>query len=245
MYDPGQNSVVITEMPDINMDQQMNYADIIEKFLNESDVTFSGMETIDGRDTFIMILEPKEEVTSNAIFTGNLKVWVDEETWLPLKYDMYDNEGNVIVAEIPEGAEVSTINLNEFAVPENITLEEAKNKADFGLLLPSYIPEGYEFDHASFLDYSELPSASQVQRVTFVYTNGNSGLRITEVFYEDGFPGPTEFSDSEIVDFNGHSGDLVEIYGDYLLRWDVNGVELTITGPLDKDEILTIAGSMN
>ncbi len=264
-YDPQQNSVLVMEMPDIDLDQEINYVDLIANFLNESDVSFSGMEKIDGRDTFIMILEPKEEVPSAGPFTGNIKVWVDEETWMPLKYDMYDTDGNVIVSvevrnlqvnagisdevfefEIPEGAEVSTINMNEFALPEEMTLEEAQEKADFEILLPSYIPEGYEFDHALLFDNSEFASGKQVmQRVTLLYTNSDSRLHITEVFYESGFPGPTEFSVSENVDVNGSPGDFVEVYGTNMLRWDVDDIELMISASLDKDELVEIAGSMN
>ncbi|UGV40265.1 outer membrane lipoprotein-sorting protein [Methanococcoides orientis] len=264
-YDPRQNSVVIMEMPDLDLDQEINYAGLIAQFLNESDVSFSGMEKIEGRNTFIMNLEPKEEVPSAGPFTGNIKVWVDEETWMPLKYDIYDTDGNVIISvevrnlqvntgisdevfefEIPEGAEVSTLDMNEFALPEDITLEEAQEKADFDILHPSYIPEGYDFDHASLFDNSEFASGSQVlQRVTLVYINGDSQLHITEIFYEAGFPGPTEFPGSESVDVNGSPGDFVEVYGNKMLRWDVDDIELVITASLDKDELLEIAGSMN
>ncbi len=264
-YDPRQNSVVVMEMPDVDLGQELNYAGLIANFLNESDVSFSGMEKIDGRNTFIMTLGPKEEESSGSIFTGNIKVWVDEETWMPLKYDIYDPDGNVIISaevrnlqvntgisdevfefDIPEGAEVTTIDMNEFALPEDITLEEAQEKADFEILLPSYVPEGYEFDHASLFDNSEFTSGSQVlQRVTLMYKNDDSNLHITEIFYESGFPGPTEFSGSESVDVNGSPGDFVEVYGNKMLRWDVDGIDLTITGSLDKDELLEIAGSMN
>lgn len=262
-YDPHQNSVVIMDVPHIDMD--MDYAGLIARFLNESDVSFSGIEKIDGRTSFIMILEPKEEGPSDAIFTGNLKVWVDEETWMPLKYDMYDHEGEVIVSvevrdlqvntgvsddvfefDIPESAEVSTLDMNEFTLPEEMTLEEVQEKANFDILLPAYVPVGYGFDHALVFDNSGFATGSQVmQRVTLVYINGDSQMSISEVFYESGFPGPTEFSVSESVDVNGSPGDFVEVYGNNMLRWDVNGIDLTISASMDKDELLEIAGSMN
>ena len=262
-YDPHQNTVVIMDVPHIDMD--MDYVGMISQFLNESDLSFSGIEKIDGRTSFIMILEPKEEGSSDAIFTGNLKVWVDEETWMPLKYDMYDNEGNVIVSvevrdlqvntgisddvfefEIPEGAEVNTLDMNEFALPEEMTLEEAQDKADFDILIPAYVPEGYVFDHALVFDNSGFATGNLVmQRVNLVYINGDSRMSISEIFYESDFPGPTEFSVSETVDVNGSPGDFVEIYGNNMLRWDVDGIDLTISASLDKDELLEIAGSMN
>ena len=263
-YDPQQNSVMVMEMPDIDRDQEIDYGNLIAQFLNESDVSFSGIEKIEGRNTFIMDLEPKEEVPSAGPFTGNIKVWVDEETWMPLKYDMYDTDGNVIISaelrdlkvnsgisdevfefEIPEGAEVSTIDMNEFALPEDITLEEAKEKADFHILLPSYVPDGYELDHVSLFDNSEFASGNQVlQRITLVYIDGDSKLHINEVFYESGFPGPTEFSVSENVDVNGSPGDFVEIYGNNMLRWDVDDIEFMISASLDKDKIVKVAESM-
>ncbi|NPE27831.1 outer membrane lipoprotein-sorting protein [Methanococcoides sp. SA1] len=262
-YDPQQNSVVVMEIPDLDL--EINYGDIIAQYLNESDISFSGMKKIEGRNTFIMNLEPKEEVPSAGPFTGNIKVWVDEETWMPLKYDMYDTDGNVIVTvevrnlkinsgisdevfefEVPEGAEVSTIDMNEFALPEDITLEEAQDKADFHILLPSYVPDGYELDHASLFDNSGFASGSQVlQRVTLVYINDDSQLHITEVFYESGFPGPTEFSGSESVDVNGSPGEFVEVYGNKMLRWDVDDIELIISASLNKDDIVKVAGSMD
>ncbi|AKB86116.1 outer membrane lipoprotein-sorting protein [Methanococcoides methylutens] len=262
-YDPHQNTVVIMGVPHIDM--EMDYTGMISQFLNESDISFSGIEKIDGRNSFIMVLEPKEECPSDAIFTGNLKIWVDEETWMPLKYDMYDNEGNVIVSvevrdlqvntgvsddvfefEIPEGAEVSTLDMNEFVLPEEMTLEEAQENADFDILIPAYVPEGYEFDHALVFDNSGFATDNQVmQRVTLVYINADSNLFIEEVFYEPGSPGQAEFRVSESVDVNGSPGKLAELFGDYLLQWEVDDIDLTISGPLDSDEILEVAESMN
>ncbi|NOQ48874.1 MAG: outer membrane lipoprotein-sorting protein [Methanococcoides sp.] len=264
IYDPHENTVIQMEMPDTPEDIQIDYVGMIGGILNESDVSFSGLEEFDNRTVYVMRLRPKEE-TENPLFASNVKVWIDKETWMPLKYEIYDEDENPMISfeirnlkvntgisddefefEIPDGAEVEVIDLNEIKPPEEMTLEEAKDTAGFDILLPSYIPDGYEFDHALFSNNSAALVDDQVfERVTLVYENGDEWLHISEVFFGTGSSDMAVMGDAETVSINGSEGKFVAFTQTNLLRWTTGDIELTITGMVDKDEIVKVAESMN
>lgn len=261
-YDPHENTVMQMEMPDMSEDIQMDYVGMIGGILNESDVSFSGLEEFDNRTVYVMRLRPKE--SENPLFASNVKVWIDKETWMPLKYEIYDEDENPMISfeirnlkvntgisddefefEIPDGAKVEVIDLNEIKPPEEMTLEEAKDTAGFDILLPSYIPDGYEFDHALFSNSSATFEDEVFERVTLVYKSGDDWLHISEVFYETGSSDTSVMDGAETVSINGSEGKFVAFTQTNLLRWAKGDIELTIMGMVDKDEIVKVAESMN
>ncbi|WP_341537194.1 outer membrane lipoprotein-sorting protein [Methanosarcina barkeri] len=91
--------------------------------LNDTNVSLLGVEKLDNRETYLLNTNPKETGKSAAQYYT--KVWVDKETWMPLKYEMYDSSGNLtakveiwdlkvnsgipdseFVFNIPDGAEI-------------------------------------------------------------------------------------------------------------------------------------------
>lgn len=94
------------------------------------------MEEIDGRPAYLLETSPKEEEEGFKLADG-MKIWVDKETWMPLRYEMYDSDGDLVmeleihdleintgiqdsefVFEVPEGATVKTVDLDSFKLPE-------------------------------------------------------------------------------------------------------------------------------
>mgnify|MGYP000453844998 CR=1 FL=1 len=67
----------------------------------------------------------------------------------------------------------------------------------------------------------------------------------TENVFEDE-PQTSPIMDSaEVVSINDVEGKLVTIYDDYkMLQWEIGNIQLTLSGSLDKEELIQIAESM-
>ena len=255
-YIPQQNTVMIMEMPEIPEQNEQDYLQLIGMMMNESDFSLAGIEKVDGRTTYAIDMSPKDE-SGDLGMLGDMKVWVDKETWMPLKMDMKDADGNPMISveyrnfqtntgisddefqfEVPEGAKVQTLNMDEVLMPQAMTLEEAGEEATFDILVPSYLPDGYEFDNAMVIQ-------GFVETVSLTYKNGDERLGISETVFEDE-PQTSPIMDSaEVVSINDVEGKLVTIYGDNkMLQWEIGNIQLTLSGSLDKEELIQIAESM-
>jgi len=256
IYSPQQNTVMIMEMPEIPEQNEQDYLQLIGTMMNESDFSLAGIEKVDGRTTYAIEMSPKNESSDFGMF-GDVKMWVDKETWMPLKMDMKDADGNPMYSveyrnfqintgisddefqfEIPEGAKVKTLSMDELLTSQGMTLEEARDEATFDILVPSYIPDGYEFEDA-------MIGQGFVESVSLTYKDGDVVLYISESVFE-GEPQTSPIMDSaEDVSINDVGGKLVTIYGDNkMLQWEIGNVQLTLSGSQDKEELIQIAESM-
>ena len=67
---------------------EIDYLRFFNETLNEYNVSLLGKEIIDGRNTFLLEAEPKgNEGDDQEILIDRMKIWVDDETWIPLKYE--------------------------------------------------------------------------------------------------------------------------------------------------------------
>ncbi|TQD23499.1 outer membrane lipoprotein-sorting protein [Methanolobus vulcani] len=258
IYYPDANKVTIMTMPEVFDDLEMDYSLIIGDILNETDVSLEGTEEIDGRDTFVLTLIPKE---NESLYGSDMKVWIDEGTWTPLKIEMgVDDTYHVIVEyrdfevntgisddefefEIPEGAEVTEIDDFDDLLPVSMTLDEAQNLSDNEIITPSYLPEGYELSSVMFSNTSIVANIDE--SVTLMYSYDNNGIVITESFYNGEIDQNSIMLESETVSVNGNEADLYSMYGDSLmLQWEIENAMVTLSAPLDRDELILIAESM-
>ena len=259
-YDPTSNQVTILALPETAEDFEMDYASAIGSLLNETDVSLLGTEEVDGRDTFVLMLDSKED---DGPLSSDIKVWVDEETWTPLKIKMGTEDTYQIIVEyrdfevntgvsddvfefeIPEGAEVIEIDDFDDLLPVDMTLEEAQDASEFEILVPLYMAEGYELDHVTYSDNSL--TAGLKESVTLFYSNDEELILVSESFYEsEKYSNPlSSMMESETVSINGVEGDLYSMYGDsIMLQWESGDVMMSISGTLDTSEIVQIAESM-
>ncbi len=125
---------------------------MIRKLAESQTVTLLGAETVKGRDCYHLVFS--REVP--AVTAGELisHLWIDQGTWLPLVEELYDAESRLVqrtemfdlhineglpdelfALEIPEGFELETKDLrgDRAAVPETVTLEEARKRVPFPL----------------------------------------------------------------------------------------------------------------
>jgi hypothetical protein len=248
-------------LPDTPEISEFDYANAIGSLLNETDVSLEGTEELDGRDTFVLMLVPKE-VEEESPFNSDTKVWVDEETWTPLKIEMgTDDTYHIIVEyrdfevntgisddefefEIPEGAEVTEIDDLEDLLPVSMALDEAQEISEFEILVPSYVSEGYELDHVSYSKNSLVSNLKE--SITLFYSNEEEQILVSENFYEgEKETDSLSILESETVSVNGEDADLYSMYGDSLmLQWETDDAILSISASLDRDEIIKIAESM-
>ncbi|MCM1987680.1 outer membrane lipoprotein-sorting protein [Methanococcoides seepicolus] len=263
-YNPDQNSVMVMNlgsMGDFDA-SQMDYTGMMQDLLDENDLTLDAIDTVDGRDSYVISIKPNDNSTSGLVV--DMKTWIDKETWMPLKFEMYDDEGNLMIVteyrdfevntgipdsefefEIPEGAEVVTFDSLEDLIPEEVTLEEAQELSEYDVLVPSYIPEGYEFEDATVNNNTQFSGEIQ-EIVSITYSKDFESLHIREIFYEEESPTIME-NGGKIVDINGYEGQLVSspLGDDYAsLSWNKGNTKMIINGPVGSDELIKIAESM-
>lgn len=136
---------------------------------NNSKVFLSGAEKIKGKDAYLLEFIPEEE---HELYLLRTKIWIDKKTWLPARYELYDNRGMLAVEidildlktnsaildsefefEVPKGARVKTLSLEDYKIDlEKLALEEAEQRAGFEVLTPAYLPEGYVFNHSTIFN---------------------------------------------------------------------------------------------
>ncbi len=243
-YDSQQNTVMIMELPEM---PEQDYLQFIEMMMDESDFSLESVEKFDGRTAYIIDMASKDESD------WGMKMWVDKETWMPLKMEMKDADGNLMYSieyrnfqtntgipdeefqfEIPEGAEVKT--MEESMEEEKITIEEAQANASFDILEPTYLPSGYEFDNVYMADPKHNDTMKHL-----TYTNGKDSFELVE---DIGLGiGRNLLESAENVTINGQEGKLLE--GGRSLFWTIGDIGLIIhSGSLSKDEMIRIAESV-
>jgi len=251
MYYPAENQVITVEVPEIDQPFETDPVEFIEEVLNNSETSLLGSEIIDGRSTYVIDMIPKE--TGKLFLHGKTIFWVDKETWMPLKIEMYDNEGKLVNTmeyknieintgvpdsvfkfKIPEGAEVKT--MEESMEEEKMTIEEAQANASFDILEPTYLPSGYEFDNVHMGD----PKHNDTM-IRLTYTNGEDFLDLDE---DIGLEiGRNLLKSAENVTINGQEGKLIE--EGRALYWTIGDIGLILhSGSLSKNEMIKIAESV-
>ncbi len=265
VYDPAIDAVIIdslvssdTSAIDYTGIPAIDYTSLISGMLNESHVSMEGLERIDDKDTYIISIEPKDNSSDEGDVTDG-KVWIDKETWMPLKIEMSrDDEEQVLVEyqnfkfnsgisdeefefEIPEGANVFDLRRR----PVKMTFEEAQGISEFEMNIPSYIPEGYEPDNVQFSNNSLATGLKE--SFTLIYSGAEDNIAISEHFYE-GERDSSSFPiwEAETVFVNGAEANLYTMDGDNKwLEWETGYVTIHIRGSLDTEEIIKIAESMD
>jgi outer membrane lipoprotein-sorting protein len=251
-YDPAKNQVTKMALPE-DMPSEMDYTQIVRDLLDENDISLEGIEDVGGRSTYVIEATPKNE--SNREFISKTRVWVDRENWMLLGIEMYDADGNPMVNveyrditfntgvldsefifEIPEGAEVVETSLEDM-MPKEMTLEEARANLTFDLKTPAHLPEGYEFDHAIVI-------GGEQEVVVLQYTNGDVRLHLSEWIGDDAEQSGMTMGEPEMVSINGTDGEFTSMFGMNTLRWSADGIDYSLSGAIEKDELVKVAESL-
>lgn len=132
----------------------------------------------------------------------------------------------------------------------NITFEQAKQISNNSIMIPSYLPEGYEMQSMCLVNGtssgSDFSGYSQL-----VYTNGNGVF-----FVEEDFSGTKEFtfeapaSDDDVkvekLTIGGHEGELRILHNETRkVSWDADGIRVSVLShSFEKNELVRIAESV-
>ncbi|WP_155398510.1 LolA family protein, partial [Methanosarcina mazei] len=146
LYDPETNVVQKIIVPE-EYQFEIDYFKLFNDTLSEYNISVHGNDTIDGRIVYFLEAKPKEG-REESILIDEINIWVDEETWIPLKYEIYQGKQRMeieiqnlkintgvqdseFVFDIPEGAEVVTMNFEDL-LNKNMSEEQIKVTADGG-----------------------------------------------------------------------------------------------------------------
>lgn len=252
-YDPKKNEVTKMDMPKINMTtSEQDYTKSIKELLNQTDISYQGTEKFEGRSVYNIKASPKN---GSMLMGIHYSMWVDSETWMPLKMEMFDKNDKLMTSieyrdikfntgipdsefefKVPEGAKVVTRELP--APPKQMTLEEVRKEVNFTVLSPSYLPEGYVFESATVFKYDKM------EIVSLTYQKGSQMFLLSEKLKDDTNKAP-DFGDVEKVSINGAEGKIMSGFGESkMLTWNIGNLELMLSDPLSKEEMIKIAGSI-
>jgi len=255
MYDPAKNQVTTMELPDMGDEPfEIDYTSIVKDLMDENDISYKGTENVGGRSAYVIEATPIDE--ANRKFISRTRVWVDRENWMLLGTEMYNADGNPMVKveyrditfntgiqdsefifEVPEGATVVEESFED-RMPETMTLDEARANLTFDLRTPSYLPEGYELDdHA-------MVTGGEREVVSLKYINGDERLYLSEWISDDTEQSGMIRGEPEIVSINGTDGEFTSVFGMNTLRWSADGIDYSLSGGLEKDELVNVAESM-
>ena len=248
-YDPEKNQVSKMTLPEDDP-FDMDYTELVKDLMDRNDISYNGTEDLYGRSTFVIEATPKNETDHS--FISKTRVWVDCENWMLLGMEMYDQDGNPTVKvqyrdvtfntgipdsefifEIPEGCEVVEESF-EYMMPEEMTLEEARANLSFDVRTPSYLPDGYEFDHAKIFG----------EEVSLIYTNGSEQLCLREHVSDAVDQPEPKMNESEVVSINGVDGEFISTFGVNTFWWSVDDIEYSLSGTLTKEEMVRVAESI-
>lgn len=216
--------------------------EMLTEMMDSNDVVANGKETVADRITFHLSLTPKESSNRN-----NYEIWIDEETYLPLKMVWEDEsirsetiyhhiEYNIDIDEdlftfdIPDDAKVQSV---DGYLPKTLTFEELEESTQFDLPDMASIPEKYQFKNAV-----------QFGDVSSIQFKDDSGEYLEMSFIEDREHPLDAGENSEDVEVGRYKGSYSNTSNMQLLTWDTGQfkVELvTSEDELSKDELIEIA----
>jgi len=193
-------------------------------------------EEIAGREVYVISLLPQ--------YSGNpgLKMWIDKETFLPLKQERYNSEGKLTFSsqfvEIHFNKKLSREELND--IPKSVKdrrllpphqvigdIEKLKEISRFSLSFPRYLPSGYSFQEGVLLNGG--------QRVALTYTNG-----LETIVLFQGPPINIKTEDSRQVPFGG----ALLMIGAKTEFWTCEGKTFVLIADVSKEELKKIKESI-
>ncbi|AEA46949.1 LolA family protein [Archaeoglobus veneficus] len=167
-------------------------------------------------------------------------VWLDE-SFLPVKI-----ERSGVVIEFRQLNVNTGINDKDFTFvppmdaekkeprPEKLlSLDEAQKEVNFSIVVPTYTA-GHDFIGALVFKFDD----SEI--VNLYYRLGTSTL----IIVESTSPAVMPLSGEENVTIGNTTGQIAEFGDSTMLRFKIEDIEVTISGKLDRSEIMRIASSM-
>jgi len=185
---------------------------------------------------------------------GQALLWISKEYWVPLRVEYAGQtlgEGTLVARslelntglsdgiflfEVPADAQHATRNTQHAtgAKSQALTLDEARARAGFPLLVPAYLPQGVT-----------LTDVFQLDEAIAFYYNGFIPFTIVQSRSEAIAQVP-QTGPAQKVALRGTEATLIadETQGGIFLAWAENGVSVSIAGAISVEEALKVAESL-
>jgi outer membrane lipoprotein-sorting protein len=266
LYSPSRNQVVTGSRADMPRGVGAGgpttqvLQDMLQRGMSALNVEVQGEEQVAGVNTWKLKLSPKPDTQQQLQLDGIVEatMWVDEARALPLKLtiDAKDmGKGSVEVQSIetntgladdlftftpPAGATVTNVaDMVAQAAPKASTLDEARAKVSFKLVVPGDLPQG-----------TALTGVQLVGDKTVIQNYGGGSLSFSLVQSTEDVGRdrqPPAGSQLQQITVRGQPATLITGSGSEqgsLLRWEEDGVRVIIAGTLSADDARAVAESL-
>lgn len=252
-YDSAANEVTRFDLDIDEEAAQINESAIIESMLEDYDVAYDGTETVGDRTTHVLELTPTGDDGNETVAYDSLTLWVDDEYWYPVKQHAEMTVGNQTTE--------TTITYEELAINEGVDDERFTfDPPEDAEIVEPELPETQEFDDVAGADSAtpfdiaepEVPDGYALDRATVAETDGTTSATL---WYENDGDGTlfvgvsddesmTATADGEPVEIGDHEGTVVETMGTTTVRWECDGLSYSVTGDLDRADLIAVAESV-
>jgi outer membrane lipoprotein-sorting protein len=245
LYNPSRREVTAGEPEAVKLPLIQDAIESVDGLISTADarqVTLLGTEKISAGETYkLEMLHPDGD---------QALLWISSEYWVPLKVE-YTNQtlgkGTLTARNLELNTELSD-SFFLFDVPADakvtqaagaksqaLTLDEARARAGFPLLVPAYLPAGVT-----------LTSVFQLGAAIALYYDGFIPFSIVQSRSEAIAQVPQTGTEQKIA-LRGTEATLIadEAQGGILLAWSENGVSVSIAGTISVEEALKVAESLS
>lgn len=214
-----------------------------ELLLKNYKIKFQGKQVIAGRNCYVINIIPK--------YKGNpsQKVWVDTEYNIILKAQKKSYDGNLSYLsyfqeinfspkfekdffkfKLPKGAKIINYKLTD----KNLSIKDIEKKIGFKIILPKFLPHGYELENSTISVFQDKQSAH------LRYTDGLNVISLFERKHTK-YNSPI---DSREINIGKIKGRITTSHEGEILTWTVKNIDLTLIGDIKKSYLLRIAESI-
>lgn len=225
---------------------------VVDELAGAGRLTHQGDAVLAGRRAVVLQLPITDPALAPA---AGRKVWIDRESWLPLRVETVDGAGRPLAATGFEAIRTNVgltgddfaftpppgVNVREAGGPgdnsevRNMTLAEAEIVLGFRPLVPTELPSGYRL--TAVTQVGEGPQAA----VVLDYGSGDRMLSLTQMRFD---PARPAMAGAASQTWGGFTAQVLETDDFTILRWVKDGVELVLLGNLPKEQLFSIARSI-
>ncbi|MEA1893661.1 MAG: outer membrane lipoprotein carrier protein LolA [Euryarchaeota archaeon] len=198
-----------------NEPSDTDYTRLIKGIMNETDISYEGIENVDGRSAYVILVTPHETDRDKSI--SRVRAWIDCKDWMPRRMEMYEGEDK---HNIGVKIELDNMTFNTgipdsefiFKVPEGVQVisddgvSDAAQPAPVSEAASLSVSAGPEINNLKYVSYRNLsisnaPALNQTARITFsIIPDRDIEILLIHVSFLDGF-------------------EFVDVEGDRLLTW--------------------------
>jgi len=238
-YIPAQNRLVSRSAP--AADEERLTQALLPHLRANYNLGIGTADQVAGRRTLVV------DVKSKLPGRPSLRIWVDEEKALILRFERYGPDGTLqessaflkvqfdpvfppglFTAPAPPGTQVE-----QHHAPNNMSLAEIAQRVGFSPRMPAYLPPGFQLTRSRVVQIHGQPAA------VFAYSDGVSTLAL---FESRGAQGPPPRGRQ--VQIGSVAGTIAPQRTGTLVHWNAGGISYTLVGELPRDDLVRIAASV-